>query len=244
MVDVTWLVMWAVAGWLIGILVFFAGGFVVHALPERFFDVSKKVNGTANHYSKIAMKLLGRGVLVERGTKFDLYRTSHDPEKNADQFSLGGETAHVTNDTGLLSTLHKKPFGLVPPPDENVATYVSPEIAEFGRIEADRKEQDELRDGGVYDGDVAVPARRPLVQLRDYARHMIPGTRSLYDLDETVDLYKQSQRLFGETKTTQFMILIVAYGVAMSVTWLVLTQGGGAVPSGGGGGVPVPPMGG
>lgn len=237
--------MWAVAGWLIGILGYFTAGFLVHALPASLVDVRGKANGIANHYSKIAMKLIGRGVLVERGTKYDLYRTSHDPEKNADQFSLDGETAHVTNDTGLLSTLHKKPFGLVPPPEENVAAYVSPEIGEFGRIEAERKEQGKLRDdNGTYDGDVTLPDRRPLVQLRDYARHMIPGNRSLYDLDETIDLYKQSQRLFGESKTTQFMILIIAYGAAMLVTWLILTQAGGAVPSGGAGGVPVPPIGG
>lgn len=239
MVNLFWIVSWAVAGWLIGILAFFIGGFAVHAIPG---DNTARVNAVANHYSKIAMKLIDRAVLVERGTKYDIYRASHDPEKNADQFSLDGETAHVTNETGLLSTLHKKPFGMVPPPEEDISVYVSPEIGELGRIEANRKEQGNLRDGnGEYDGDVTLPGRRPLVQLRDYARYMIPGARSLYDLDETIDLYKQSQRLFGESKTTQFMILIIAYGAAMLVTWLILTQAGGAVPKNA---VPVPPMGG
>jgi len=228
-VNVTWILLWAVAGWLIGILTYFLLGFSAH-LASIIPRVSKYawINKAANHYSKVAMKLLGRGVLVERGTKYDIYRASHDAEKNADTFSLDGETAHVTNDTGLLSTLHKRPFGLVPPPEENIATYVSPELGEWGQIEARRKENNETTDeNGAYIDDIEIAATRPLVKLRDYVRYMIPGSRSLYDLDETVDLYRQSQRMFGETKTTQFMILIVAYSVGAGVVWLLISQGGG-----------------
>lgn len=237
MVSLTWVILWAVAGWLIGILLFFIGGLV--ASPLLSYARRTRV---ADYYSKVAMKLIDRAVLVERGTKYDIYKSSHDPEKNADTFTLDGEVAHVTNDTGLLSTLHKQPLGLVPPPDENVASYVSPEIAEFGRVEAERKENGELRDSDGYIPDVEIDYRRPLVHLRDYARRMIPGNRSLYDLDETVDLYKQSQSLFGKSKTTQFMILVIAYCAAMGAMWFMMSQGGG----GGGGGVPtvpVPPMG-
>jgi len=70
---------------------------------------------------------------------------------------------------------------------------------------------------------------------------MIPGNRSLYDLDETVDLYKQSQMLFGQSKTTQFMILIIAYVAGMGAMWFIMSQGGGAS---GGSSVPTPPLGG
>jgi hypothetical protein len=60
---------------------------------------------------------------------------------------------------------------------------------------------------------------------------MIPESRSLWDQDETEDLYQQSQSMFGESKTTQFMILIIAYGGASLLTWLILTNAGGAMPS-------------
>jgi len=240
--NITWLILWAVAGWLIGILTYFLLGFTAHIasiLPR--VNGHAWINKFANHYSKVAMKLLGRGVLVERGTKYDVYRASHDAEKNADTFSLDGETAHVTNDTGLLSTLHKRPFGLVPPPEDNIATYVSPELGEFGQIEAKRKENKELTDStGTYIDMIETTATRPLVKLRDYARYMIPGSRSLYDLDETVDLYRQSQRMFGQTKTTQFMILIMAYAAGAGIVWLLITQGGGS----GNPSVPVSPIGG
>lgn len=234
--NIVTLLLWAVLGWLVGILAYFTVGFIAQPIVSK-----SRVNSIANHYSEIAMKLLERAVLVERGTKYDIYRTSHDPEKNADTFNLDGETAHVTNDTGLLTTLHKKPLGMVPPPEEGISSYVSPEVAEFGEIEADRKEHGEIRDGGSYDPDVTLSPGRPLVQLRDYARHMIPGGRSLYDLDETIDLYQQSQKMFGSSKTTQFMILIMAYGAAMLVTWIILSQTGNAAA---GVDVPVPPMGG
>jgi len=230
--NLIWLLLWAISGWLIGILLFFIGGLVVSPLVNY-----RRRTKIADYYSKIGMKLIDRAVLVERGTKYSIYRSTHDPEKNADTFSLDGETAHVTNDTGLLSTLHKRPLGLVPPPDENVASYVSPEIAEFGRIEAERKENGTLRDDDGYISAVDLPNARPLVHLRDYARRMIPGNRSLYDLDETVDLYKQSQSLFGESKTAQYMILVIAYCAAAGLFWFMMSQGSG---SAGGPQVPVP----
>lgn len=230
MVGITWIVLWAIAGWLIGFLLYIVGGFAVHA---PFVRTPERVSSVANHYTKMAMKMLDRGVLVERGTKYDLYRASHDPEKGADSFKLDGEEAHVTNETGLLSTLHKRPFGLVAPPDDNVSVYVSPEVGEVGRKETERRENNDLQDDDGYVSDINLSGKRPLVQLKDYARAAIPGNRSFFDLTETIDLYEQSQRMFGQDKTTQFMILIIAYGVAMIGSWLVLTQAGGAVPAGG-----------
>lgn len=241
MIGLGTIALWFILGWLVGILIYFAGGFfLAPILPGRY------INSIANHYDKTAMNLIKRAVIVERGTKFDIYQTSHDSEKNADKFTMDGEVAHVTNETGLLSTLHKKPLGMVPPPEENVACYVSPEIGEFGEIETRRKEHGDLRDSNGYNEIVDIGETRPLAQLRNYARRMVPGDRGLYDLDETVDLYKQSQRLFGSSKTTQLMILIVAYGAAMLLTWLILTQGGGTVPidSPTGGAPTVPPVGG
>jgi hypothetical protein len=232
--------LWLILGLLVGILVYFAGGFFVEPIIPASWT-----NSIAGHYDKTAMKLIKRAVIIERGTKFDIYRTSHDGEKNADEFTMDGKKAHVTNETGLLSTLHKQPVGLLPPPEENVACYVSPEIGEFGEIETNRKEHGEMQDNGNYQAVVDVSETRPLAQLRNYARRMIPGNRGLYDLDETVDLYKQSQRLFGSSKTTQFMILIIAYGAAMLITAVILTQAGGTVPvDGGGAGPSVPPVGG
>jgi hypothetical protein len=122
----------------------------------------------------------------------------------------------------------------VAPPDENMSVYVSPELGEIGKKEVERKEHGELKDDdGKYASDVTLGPKRPLVQLKDYARSVIPGNRAPYDLRETIELYKQSQRLFGEEKTTQFMILIIAYGATMLISWFILTQGGGAIPSGG-----------
>jgi len=228
MTPIVWTITWGIVGFLIGILLLFIGGLLLKPVfgPER-------INGVANYYSQLGMKLIKRSVLIERGTKFDIYKTSHDAEKNADEFSLDGTTAHISNETGLLSTMHKKPFGLGPPPEEEQAVYVSPELGELGQLEAERIEHDaDFDDKGSYISDVTLPPERPLVQLRDYARVMIPGSRSYFDLDETVELYKQSQRMFGESKTTQFMILLVAYGGAMLLTWLILTNGGGTVPTG------------
>ena len=145
----------------------------------------------------------------------------------------------MTNDLGLLSTLHSEPLGLLPPPEEDISTYVSPEISELGAVESRRGEQGELREEptedypqGEYISDVELPTARPLVKLRGNIRRMIPGSRGLFDLDETKDLYRQSQALFGDRVSgVELMILIVAYGGAMLTTWLILTQAGGAVPS-------------
>lgn len=227
MVNLTfWILTWAFLGWLVGILTLFVGGFFVTPLMGY-----ERTNGIANYYSKLAMKLIGRSAIFERGTKYDILSGSHDAEKNADEYSIGGNPAHVSNETGLQSTFHKKPFGLVPPPEEDIAVYVSPEVAELGEIEAGRQERDELTDeSGGYVEELSLQPRRPLVRLRGFARRMIPGSRSIYDLDETVDLYQQSQRMFGESKTTQFMILIIAYGGASLLTWIILTNAGGTVP--------------
>lgn len=232
MVDLLWIIQWAVVGWLFGILGYVIGGFAVHAIPTRIVNKKGKlnyINNIANHYSKTGMKLLDRAVLVERGTKYDIYSSDHDPEKNADKFALGGETAHVSNDTGLLSTLHKVPFGLVPPPEDKVASYVSPELAEFGQVESRRLEQGELSDAdGNYKANVTLPERRPLVKLREFASRMIPGSRGLNDLDETVEIYKQSQSMFGSSRTVDVMIGLLAYSVGAGVVYLILSQGAGA----------------
>lgn len=223
---ISWILSWLIVGWLLGVLGLFAGGFML-ALPLG----SRGRNRVANIYSRLAMRFIGRSALFERGTKYDLKSGTHDSEKNADKYSLGDSDAHVTNETGLQSTFHKQPFGLVASPEEDIAVYVSPEIAELGEIEANRQEQGSLTsDSGNYLEEVTLAPRRPLVKLRGFARRMIPGSRSIYDLDETVDLYQQSQRMFGESKTTQFMILIIAYGGASLLTWLILTNAGGAVP--------------
>lgn len=227
MVNLTfWIVTWAVLGWLVGLLALIIGGFLL--VP---FVGDEERNHIANYYSKLAMKLIGRSALFERGTKYDILSGTHDSEKNADKYTLGDSDAHVSNETGLQSTFHKKPFGLVPPPQEDIAVYVSPEVAELGEIEASRAEGGSLTsEAGVYVPNVTLQPRRPLVKLREFARRMIPGSRSIYDLDETVELYRQSQRMFGESKTTQFMILLIAYGGAMLLTWLILTNAGGTVP--------------
>lgn len=223
-----WAFLWMVFGWLTGILIYFAGGLFVLAQDDD--ELRTRV---ANYYSEIAMKILDAAALVERGTGFDIYQTQHDADKNADTFTIDGNTAHVSNETGLLSTLHKRDFGLVPPPDEDVAVYVSPELGELGQIEAERQERDELTsEDGQYVAAYTLPGERPFVRLREYARRMVPESRSLWDLDETVELYKQSQAFFGETTTVQLMILVVAYGVAALLTWLIATNGGGTVPSG------------
>lgn len=235
-----WLGMWAVAGALAGLLAYVIGGFGVHVLPKKVRSYDR-INAVASHYTTVAMKVIGRAVMIERGTKYDIFRAKRDAKKNADKFTIGDKTAHVTNETGFLSTLAKKPFGLVPPPEEDIATYVTPELGELGKIETMRKEKDALTDGGEYQNEVWLSAWRPLAQLSGNVRRMVPGTRSLFDLAETEELYKQSQRLFGQSKTTQFMILIIAYSIGMSVTWLVLTQAGGAVPEDA---VPTPPIGG
>lgn len=225
--PITWGILWAIAGWLIGILLYFGGPFFL-ALA---FDDEKR-NALANHYSKIGMKLMGRAVLVERGVQYDIFKTTHKSEKGGDEFTVGDKTAHVTNETGLLSTLHGKPFGLVPPPEENVSVYVSPELAEFGKIEGERKEQGRLLDeDGNYIDEVSIPPTRPMLKLGEYVRRMVPESRPLFDLDETEELYRQSQALFGDKMSNvQLMVLVIAFGASMLVAWLVMTQAGGAVP--------------
>jgi len=185
----------------------------------------------ATYYTKVAQKLIGRAALIERGTKWDIVSTTHDAGKNADTFDLDGHEAHVTNDTGLLSHFHKQPFGLLPPPQDNVASYVSPEIAEFGEIEVRRQEQNENMNEDGYISDVTLEERRPLVRLREFADAMIPGSMGLHDVSEIEEIYIQSQSGFTDAKTVQFMILIVAYAVGAGMTWLVLTNAGGVAPT-------------
>lgn len=218
------LALWFTLGWFIGLLVYFTWGFMT--MP---FGVQKR-QYAANYYTKIAQKLIGRSGLMERGTKWDLISLSEDSEKNADKFELGDDTAHVTNDTGLLSRWFKQPFGLLAPPDANVASYLSPEVAEAGAVEVERREQDTVTDSeGSYVEEVTLAATRPLVQLRESAAAMIPGNRSYFDLSESEDLYKQSQRGFGEkVNPYNLMIVIIAYAVGAGLTWLVVTQAGGA----------------
>jgi hypothetical protein len=223
-----WGVLWSICGWLVGILAYFTWGLLTLASPN---DTVR--NTAANYYSKQAMKLLGRAALVERGTSWDIYSTSHDADKNVDEITIDGNTGHISNDTGLLSTLHKKPFGLVPPPEENAASYVSPELGELGRVDVELEEQNHLKTSdGDYREYVTLDDRRPLVQLREYARRMVHGCRGMWDVDETVDLYKQSQSGFGSPKTQQFMILIIAYSASAVLAWLILTNAGGAAPTG------------
>lgn len=222
-----WAILWSIVGWLTGILLYFTGGLLT--LPTT----PSLRNRAGNYYSKQAQKLLGRAALVERGTKWDIYSTSHDADKNVDELTVDGNTGHISNDTGLLSTLHKHPFGLVPPPEENAACYVSPELGELGRIDLELQEQNKLQnDDGSWRDIVRLSGRRPLVSLRECARRMIPGSRSMWDVGETVDLYQQSQRGFGSPKTQQFMILIIAYGAGALLTWLIVTNAGGAAPTG------------
>jgi hypothetical protein len=226
--PLVWGILWSVVGWLIGILVYFTAGLMT--LPSNNHSLRNKA---ANYYSKQALKLLGRAALVERGTSWDIYSTSHDADKNVDEITIDGNTGHVSNDTGLLSTLHKQPFGLVGPPQENAATYVSPELGELGRVDVELEEQGRLRtDDGEYREYVTLGDSRPLVQLREYARRMVHGCRGMWDVDETVDLYKQSQSGFGSPKTQQFMILIIAYSASAVLAWLILTNAGGAAPTG------------
>lgn len=219
------ILLWFTLGILLGILFYFGG---LLALP---FGAGKR-DTAANYYTAIAQKLIGSSVLIERGTGYDIFSSSHDTDKNADEVSIDGQTAHVSNETGLKSTLAKKPFGLVPPPEEDIAVYVSPEIGEFGEIETDRREHHELRDPeGRYDPDVTLPDKRPMVKLRRHARAMIPGSRSLWDLSETVELYKQSQKGFADPQTMQFMLLFIAYGLAALASWIIATNAGGAAPT-------------
>lgn len=240
--TILWAFLWSILGWLVGILAFFGTGLIAISLdPERR-------NKAANYYSELAMKLLNRAALVEKGTGYDIYQTNHDPDKNADKINIDGQTAHVSNETGLLSTLHKRDLGLVPPPEEDVGVYVSPEIGELGEVETERHEKNTLRDqAGHYQPNVTLTPTRPLVRLREYARRMVPESRSLWDLDETVELYKQSQHGFMSSRTTQFMILIIAYGASSLLAWLIMTNAGGTVPSGvnvpGLGGMLLPPVG-
>jgi hypothetical protein len=122
----------------------------------------------------------------------------------------------------------KQPFGLLAPPEENVSVYLSPEIGELGAVEVQRREQGALFDAeGKYDEHVTLSERRPMVRLREYADAMIPGSRSYFDLAEAVEIYKQSQHGFADSRTTHLMILVIAYVAGAGVTWLVVTQAGG-----------------
>lgn len=219
------LLLWFTLGILVGVLAFFGG---LLTLPMS----APKRHAAAEYYTTVAQKLMGAAALVERGTGYDIFSTNHDTDKNADKVDIDGQTAHVSNETGLKSTLAKKPFGLVAPPTEDIAVYLSPEIGEFGEVESDRREHGELRDDDGYDPDVDLDPKRPMVKLRRHARAMIPGSRSLWDLSETVDLYRQSQAGFADSKSVQLMILVVAYGVGALITWLVATNAGGAAPTG------------
>lgn len=220
-----WTITWSVLGWLLGILVLFIGGFATMPMGVQMR------NKVANYYSAMAMKLIGSAALVESGTKYDIYRSSKSADDNAHTVTIDGKEAHVTNESGLLSTFHKKPFGLLPPPEDNVSSWTSPEVGELGELETERREKGTLYDDdGDYKAEVTLPQRRPGVRLREFASNMIPGSQQLWDLRETEEIYKQSQSMFGESKTTQFMIIIIAYSVGSLLTWLILTNAGGAVP--------------
>jgi len=221
------LLLWLTLGVFIGLGIFFTGGFLTLALDRPGLQYR-----VAAYYSTLAHKLLGRSVLVERGTEFDIFSATHEAGKNADRFSLDGDTVHVTNDTGLLSHVYKKPFGLVAPPEDDAASYVSPEIAEFGEIEVQRREQNALVDeDGQYVSDLELPGTRPTVTLREFVAAMLPGSRSLADLSETEEIYKQSQAGFRDSKSVQLMIILIAFGVGSGLAWLVLTNAGGAAPT-------------
>jgi len=221
------LLLWLVLGWFLGVLIYLTAGFMTMPL-----DRPASQHKAASYYTKIAQKLIGRSALMERGTKFDIVSTSHDAGKNADTFNLDGDEVHAINDIGLLSHLHKKPFGLLAPPEDSIASYVSPELAEFGEVEARRREQYTIVDEeGQYVQRVTLSGQRPLVKLRGYIDAIIPGSMGLHDISETEEIYKQSQAGFADSKTVQFMILIIGYAVGAGVTWLILTNAGGAAPT-------------
>lgn len=233
---ILWVILWSILGWLIGILAYFTAGLFTLASDDPNLR-----NRAARYYDKQAMKLLGRAALVERGTKYDIYSTTHDPDKNADRVTIDGESGHISNETNLLSTMHKRPFGMVAPAQEDIAVYVSPEVAELGAVEGRRREQNELRDeNGDYQSTVTLSERRPLVQLKNNVRRIVDGCRSHWDVNETVKLYRQSQTGFGSASTQQYMILIMAYCAAALVMWIIQTNAGGAAPTG----IGVPGLGG
>lgn len=219
------LLLWLVLGWFVGLLLFFTAGFMSMPLGAKWKFKA------AHYYGKLAHKLLGDALIMERGTGYDIFSTSHDTDKNADKVDIDGNTGHVSNETKLKSTLYKRPFGLVPPPEENISVYVSPELGELGEIETERQEQDTLMQDGVYQEAVTLEPKRPMVRLGEFARAMIPESRSLWDLTETIELYKQSQSGFADTKTMQYMTLIIAYGVAALLGWLIATNAGGTAPT-------------
>jgi len=224
------LLLWLTLGWFLGVFLYLTAGFVTLPVNKPGWTHS-----AATYYTKVAQKLIGRSALMERGTKWDIVSTTHDAGKNADTFDLDGDEAHATNDTGLLSHFHKQPFGLLPPPEDGVASFVSPEIVEFGEIEVQRREQNTLRTkggAGVYDEEVTLPDHRPLVRLREYADAMIPGSMGLHDVSEIEEIYIQSQAGFTDSSTVRLMLLIVAYGGGALMTWLILTNAGGTVPTG------------
>lgn len=220
-----WLIEWSLVGFLLGVLVFSIGGLLL--APFVSIETANKI---AHYYSKIAQKIIGRSGLMEHGSKFELLSGTHESGKNADRFKVGDDIIHVTNQSGLRSTLYKQPFGLIPPPDDDRAEYVSPELAELGEKEAEREEKGTIENDGNYVEEVTLPPKRPLVQIRDYAARMIPGTRKMWDLYETEEIYKFSQSLFSDTKVMDLMVFIIAYSVASLLTWIFLTNGGGTIP--------------
>lgn len=223
---VMWVITWGIVGWLVGILGFFVGGILVAP-----FVSPEKVNSIASWYDKIAIKISGLSGIMDRGSKFDILSGTHKSGLNADEYKLDDKIIHVTNETGLRSTMHTEPFGLIAPPEDDRSTYVSPELAEFGEFEARREENGTLTDEtGQYIDEITLPEVRPLVQLQDFAARLVPGTRSMQDLDETIDLYQQSQSLFGQSKVEDLLVFLGGYVVGSILIWIIMTNAGGTIP--------------
>lgn len=204
--------LWYLVGFGLGILIFLAGPVLIGpSLPRS------AANRIAAYYDGLAMRTAGRLLLVRRliGSYVPAPST-FDGEKGGERVKLDGEEHHFFDDLGLMGTWHNRPFGTVL---EGLGVIGDPFLASMYDYEAQRRDSGdwltEDEDGNLqYEPDVEIPEMRMLAELRNL-QDIVPGELGSKDPSTAETLFEKSQRLFGKPKTTDVMLLVIAWGIGL-----------------------------
>lgn len=229
--------LWGVAGVLLGILLFF--GFPLMVAQPLGYDGRRALS---DQYFKLAFSALRRGGIVERENGgADLVATEFQPKMDAEEIKLDGKTGHAQDRANVMRSCYKKPFFVV---SEKVNAITNPFLADvgyhYGKAIQRGEDEEALQmqtDEGVstvhaFKNTLDLPDETRLVSLHD-TTSLIPGSADLWLGEQAYEFGEKSQVGFIDRKTMEYMVILGAYALGFALPVLTVWQLG----VGGGGGL-------
>ncbi|MFD2655310.1 hypothetical protein ACFSUP_04245 [Gracilibacillus thailandensis] len=193
-------------------------------------------------YMDLAMTCLRRAALVARKNGgVALVPTKHDGKKEADKYTLGGETGHVSDEFGVVGRLEGNRFGMAL---EKRTSYVSPLLSRISsRFQREREEgnlgeftasfQKKEGDEIVQETEEAQRAgatmstTTTLTRLHDAWRGT-SGSSDRRDGEVAKTYTEYSQELFHERMSFgQTMVVLLACALGFCLVFFGMRYGGG-----------------